>query len=158
MTGSDKVGIVLWSVIAIVVSCGSYYFWWAGRPPRRPKGLDQNAIFLPAPAVGLPAHKRGWWLSCWEVAGVDHCRQSDTDGATAYEGEFAPNQHTARSSELEIDTDKTQNAGLFLMVEGRAVPLIYLKDGAVLVPAAKYAEGLRVLGNDGGAGGNRTHE
>src|SRR5438132_9781907 len=75
-------------IFAVAVIAGA--FWWSNTPPIRTKGLSPNAVWIWAPAVGLPAPKRGIWLSCWveRPAGKYQCKTIDKEGRTLYEGVF----------------------------------------------------------------------
>ncbi|HXU21773.1 MAG TPA: hypothetical protein VN788_14410 [Verrucomicrobiae bacterium] len=120
-------------------------FWWAGKVPRRPKQVAANAVFLWAPSVGLSAPKRGWWLSCTEDAGQNRCTLSDIKGNTEYEGEFLSSngKGPVPADQLKIDTRRTLDdkvwAGSVL------VPLVFLENGTILIPASKYQEGMHLL-------------
>jgi len=125
-------------------------YWWAKVPPSRPKGLSVNAVWLWAPPVGLPAPKRGVWLSCWLEPGdgTCRCRTTDKHGRTLYEGPFRPyKQKSVSESELPISADQTQlhrlDQGVF--VNDELVPLVYLKSGEVLIPEAQYEKGRKLL-------------
>lgn len=120
----------------------------ANRVPSRPKGVAQNAVFIWAPAVGFPGGlpRRGWWLGCREDAGHDRCRLSDIDGRTEYEGEFIRfgDRGAATCNELQLDSSKSGEEKVW--VGDVPVPLAYLKNGEVLIPASAYDEGARLLG------------
>ena len=53
----------------------------------------------------------------------------------------------AQVERVDIDAEQTgKNAfGQSVWIGGRLVPLVYLKNGSVLIPAAKYADGQRLL-------------
>ncbi len=134
-------GLVLLMVIAFA---GAY--WWTSRVPGRPAGVRADAAFLWAPAVGLPAPRRGSWLSCWEESQHILCQLNNIDGAFEYKGEFTEyrEQRLIPPSELlKIDLGKTRDDNVW--VGGALVPLVYLQNGDVLVPVAKYNESVRLL-------------
>jgi hypothetical protein len=143
-----KFGIVL-LILAVAAILGAY--WWANIPPSRPRELSANAVWLWAPSVGLPAPKRGIWLACWNGShdGKCRCKTIDKDGRTLYEGMFLPyrQERPVSGSDLTINIEQTQqhhiDQGIFL--QGELVPLVYLKNGDVLIPAAKYEDGRRSL-------------
>jgi hypothetical protein len=130
------------SLILIIVGA----FWWANTVPGRPKNVAANAVFLWAPYVGLPAPRRGWWLACWKsIEGPDRCRLSDINGGTEYEGEFVPygRKPALPTDQMRINADKTREQKLWV---GEAlVPLVYLRNGDVLIPVDKYEEGSQML-------------
>jgi len=127
-------------IIGIVVA-----YWWTSRVPSRPAGVRANAVFLWAPAVGLPAPRRGDWLACWEEGEQTLCQLSDIDGSLEYKGAFIPFAHKGPipAGELRIDSMKTRDNKVWV---GRAlVPLVYLENGDILIPAAKFEDGVRLL-------------
>lgn len=130
-------------VIALLGTIGA--FWWAGTIPRRPKAVAANATFLWAPHVGLPGPRRGAWLSCSEDAGHNRCHLYDIDGQIEYEGEFAlyGDKGSIPSDQLKIDAEKTGDKNVWIGTE--LVPLVFLQNGKVLIPATKYEEGVRLL-------------
>lgn len=136
-------------VLVALVIVGAY--WWSNVPPSRPKGLSTSAQWLWGPPTGLPGPKRGIWISCWidNQDGKSQCKTSDKDGRTLYQGVFRPynDGRTIPHDELAIDLERTQSyrIGLGLFIQGELVPLVYLKNGDILIPAAKYEEGKRSL-------------
>jgi hypothetical protein len=145
MTRSGKSGAILAAIVAFLITCLAGGYWWANTVPSRPRGVAFNAVFLWAPYVGLPGPKRGWWLACSEQAGHTRCTLSGVDGNTEYEGEFVPYDRDAEISadQLRVDVIKTRDHKLWV---GEAlVPLVYLDNGRVLIPADKYEEGTRLL-------------
>jgi hypothetical protein len=147
MTLFDKAVYTLAAVAVILIVGLVVAYRVANTVPSRPKGVAHNAEFLWAPAVGFPGGlpRRGWWLTCWENAGHDYCMLNDIDGNTEYEGEFIPyaNRNAMPTDQLEIDAGKTTEHKLW--IGSALVPLIYLKNGKVLIPASKYEEGVRLL-------------
>lgn len=119
----------------------------ANRVPGRPREVARDAVFLWAPAVGFPGGlpRRGWWLACWEEAGRDLCKLSDIDGQTMYEGEFIRygDRGSVTGKELQIDASKSMEEKVWVGHE--LVPLAFLKNGEVLIPASAYDEGVRLL-------------
>jgi hypothetical protein len=127
-------------IVGLVVA-----YWWAGQVPGRPKGVAPNAVFLWAPHVGFPGPRRGWWLSCSEDVGHNRCRLSDVDGNTEYDGEFVPygDKGSVPADQLKIDPEKTRDNKVW--IGSALVPLVFLQNGRVLIPANKYQEGARLL-------------
>ena len=120
-------------------------YWWSNTIPSRPKGVSANAVFLWAPYVGLPATRRGWWISCWEEPGHNRCRLSGMKGNTEHEGEFVPYGHKGPvpADQLKIDPNKTREYKVW--VQDAFVPLVFLENEEILVPAGKYEEAARIL-------------
>ena len=133
-------GLILFMVISFA---GAY--WWTSRVPSRPAAIRADAAFLWAPAVGLPAPRRGSWLSCWEESEHILCQLNNIDGRLEYRGEFIGYWEKGRiaPSELKIDPGKTRDDTVW--VGDALVPLVYLQSGEILVPATKYDESVRLL-------------
>lgn len=131
--------------LAILLIGLAVAYWRAGQIPNRPKDIAANAVFLWAPHLGVPGPRRGWWLSCWYDAGGDHCRLSNVQGITEYEGEFVldSDKGSVPSDQLIIDVDETSDNKVW--VGSALVPLVFLRNGKVLIPASRYEEGMRLL-------------
>jgi hypothetical protein len=145
MTRCEKLVAALAATAAVLIIGVVGAYWWANTVPSRPKGVASNAVFLWAPYVGFPGPRRGWWLGCSEQAGHTRCTLSGVDGKAEYEGEFVPYDRNAAISadQLRIDAIKTREHKVWI---GEAlVPLVYLDNGEVLIPASKYQEGTRLL-------------
>lgn len=145
MTLFEKATYAVAAGIALLIVGLVVAYWWAGRIPSRPKGVAANAVFLWAPHVGFPGPRRGWWLSCSEDAGHNRCKLSDVDGNTEYEGEFVPygDKGPVPADQLKINPEKTRDNKVW--IGSALVPLVFLQNGKVLIPASKYEEGARLL-------------
>jgi hypothetical protein len=149
MDRSGKVLALLFAFVVLVIVGMASSYWWANTVPSRPRGVSREAVFLWAPYVGVPGPRRGWWIVCWKSLG-EHiiCRESEIDGAAKYEGEFIP--YGARSllapDSLIIDPVKSRELGVW--IDHKNIPLVFLKNGEILIPAAKYEEGRRVIDRD----------
>jgi len=148
MTQPDKLVIALVGMVVFVVIGIMSVYWWANTTPSRPNGVPNNAVFLWAPYVGLPAPRRGNWLNCWEDPTgrtKTKCRLTRQDGAVLYEGEFISYGQAAAApaSQLRIDTGRSREHRLW--VGDALVPLVYLDSGRILIPAARYKEGTTLL-------------
>jgi hypothetical protein len=75
-------------------------FWVAGGvarldktvfPPRRPKDMPQNAIWIDAPSLPISWH-HGWWFGCETPPSgtANYCRLVEPDGNQVYSGEYLP--------------------------------------------------------------------
>jgi len=139
-------GLILFMVVAFA---GAY--WWTSRVPSRPAEVRADAVFLWAPAVGLPAPRRGSSLSCGEESHHILCQLNNIDGAFEYKGEFIEyrEKRLIPPSELKIDAEKTRDNKVW--VGDALVPLVYLQSGQVLVPVTKYDESVRLLQERGKA-------
>ena len=75
-------------------------FWLAGGirwldtkvfPPRRPKDMPQNAVWIDAPALPISWH-HGWWFGCDLAPSgtANYCRLEMANGEDVYAGEYLP--------------------------------------------------------------------
>src|SRR5215470_17017890 len=103
VTAKVMIGVVLLGVIGIFAA-----YWWANTPPNRPRAVSARAVWLWAPAVGLPAPKRGMWVSCMtNPDNRSYCRMQDKKGQIIYEGRFATNEKAMTTvGPMEIDVQK----------------------------------------------------
>ncbi|MCU1296460.1 MAG: hypothetical protein JWO91_738 [Acidobacteriaceae bacterium] len=67
------------------------------------------------------------------------------NGNTEYYGKFLPysGKDVIRTDKLKIDARKTRENTVWIGTE--LVPLVYLEDGMILIPRAKYEDGVRLL-------------
>ncbi len=139
-------GLVLFLVAGLI-----FAYWWTSRIPGRPTGVHADAVFLWAPAVGLPAPRRGDWIACWEESQHILCQLNNIDGTLEYKGEFLPyrEKRSIPPSGLRIDAEKTRQDAVW--VGDALVPLVCLKTGDILVPVVKYDESVRLLQQRGRA-------
>jgi hypothetical protein len=145
MTLFEKMSTALGIVLLLVVAGFFGAHWWSSTRPNRPRGVAPNAAFLWAPHVGLPAPRRGWWISCRYETNRDYCRLSDIHGRTQYDAELITyrTKATVPGNELNIDSEKTTDHKVW--VGNTLVPLVYLRNGDILIPLESYDAGLRAL-------------
>jgi hypothetical protein len=70
------------------------------------------------------------------------------DGRVEYEGIFLADRgkNPVPSSDLKILSEQTsQDVDLWVRAQGQFVPLVYLKDGSVLIPKDAYQQGMANL-------------
>lgn len=136
--------------VAILTIAGAY--WWSNVPPKRPKDVSTDGVFLWAGHLGLPAPKHGTWIECWAdtTNGVDKCKLTEMDGRVSYEGVFLADtgKNPVSQSDLKILSEQTsQSVDLWVRSLGQLVPLVFLKNGTVLIPNDAYQEGMANLGH-----------
>ena len=134
--------------VLFLVITGAY--WWSNTPPGRPSDVSANGVFLWAGHLGLPAPRHGTWIECWtdSKAGVNKCRLTEMDGTRSFEGAFLADTSRAAvpQSELEILSEQTsQSVDLWVRVNGEPAPLVFLRNGKVLIPSDAYEEGMAKL-------------
>jgi len=140
-------GVLLILVFSLILS--SYVVdWWANTPPRRPKGVPANAVWIWAPHVGFPRAPRGDWLYCWveKNTNQNRCRLIEKDGVLHYEGDFVlynqPNM-LVPEEQLIIDPKKTYDYGVGIGLN--EIPLVHLKNGFILIPKESAEKATRIL-------------
>ena len=70
------------------------------------------------------------------------------DGTRSFEGTFLADTSKAvvPQSELEILSEQTsQSVNLWVYVNGEPAPLVFLRNGKVLIPSGAYEEGMAKL-------------
>jgi len=145
-----KVVVLVLASVGLLFLVISGAYWWSNTPPRRPSGVSGNAVFLWAGHLGLPAPKHGTWIECWtdSRARVNRCRLTEMDGTRAFEGAFLADTSKAAvpQSELEILGEQTsQSVDLWVRVNSELVPLVFLRNGKLLIPSDAYEEGIAKL-------------
>ncbi|MGH9559918.1 MAG: hypothetical protein ACRD3S_00560, partial [Terracidiphilus sp.] len=88
MTDTRKTIAALFATGFLIMGAIAGCYWWASSIPRRPPEVTADAVFLRAPYVGLPAPRRGWWMSCWAGPSENYCKLSNVNGKTEYDGAF----------------------------------------------------------------------
>lgn len=134
--------------VAVLAIIGAY--WWSHVPPRRPKDVPADAVFLWAGHLGLPAPKHGTWIECWTdtANGVNKCRLTEMDGTPGYEGVFLADtgKNPVPESDLKIEVEPTSDVTRWVRLDGlRGAPLVFLKNGTVLIPEDAYQDGMAKL-------------
>jgi hypothetical protein len=98
ITRQNLVVNLLLAFAAVVVALP--FFWLFGGirwldtrvfPPRRPKNMPQNAIWIDAPALPISWH-HGWWFGCSAPSSgtANQCRLVMPNGDEVYAGNYLP--------------------------------------------------------------------
>jgi hypothetical protein len=145
-----KVPLIILGIPGIVVLAIAGAYWWSNIPPKRPPDVSADATFLWAGHLGLPAPRHGTWIECWTDAagGVNKCRLTEMDGRIEYEGIFVADtgRNPVSALNLNILSEQTsQSVNLWVRADDRLVPLVFLKDGTVLIPKDAYQDGMANL-------------
>jgi hypothetical protein len=142
----EKVAISLGAVIGVLALGIVGAYWWLNIVPARPAEVASDAVFLWAPHVGLPAPRRGQWLSCRrEAATLYRCTLTQISGRVEYVGEFVPYPRSGPVAGIESAIDAEKSREQEIWIGDALVPLVHLTNGTVLIPASKYQEGTRLL-------------
>jgi hypothetical protein len=148
MTRLDK-RLINAAVAVTVLAAIAGAYRWSNTPPKHPKGVSTDAVFLWAGHLGLPAPKHGTWIECWTdvTNDVNKCRLTEMNGTRAYEGVFVADRGgMVPQSKLKIESEPTSDATYWVRFDAmRGAPLVYLRSGVVLIPKDGYREGLATL-------------
>lgn len=136
--------------IAVLLLAVLGAYWWSNTPPKRPSDVSANGVFLWAGHLGLPAPRHGTWIECWteSKAGFNKCRLIEMNGTRSFEVAYLAdiNKAVVPQSELEILSEQTsQSVDLWVDVNGKPAPLVFLRNGKVLIPTDAYEEGMAKL-------------
>lgn len=122
-------------------------FWLAGGinwldtkvfPPRRPKDMPQNAVWIDAPALPISWH-HGWWFGCdlARSGTANDCRLVMPSGEEVYAGEYLPCENKIP---LPVSTKELvpppQNVEMWIADKRlkTLAPIGALKNGDLLLP------------------------
>jgi hypothetical protein len=98
MSTQNLVPKLLLGIVAIVVALPLLWLFGGVRwldtqvfPPRRPKNMPENAVWIDAPALPISWH-HGWWFGCdMSSSGTaNYCRLVMANGEEVYAGEYLP--------------------------------------------------------------------
>jgi hypothetical protein len=115
---------------------------WIARPPRRPKNLPQNALFIPDTPRPFQFGPSGVWLVCWKMGTTNRCMVTTQEGEPDYQGDFLPLAGGPISGD-QLRPVFTRDAGyiwIWSKAQERMVPIVCLANGAVLLPAESFDE------------------
>ncbi len=124
-------------------------FWFAGGiawldtkvfPPRRPKEIPQNAIWIDGPALPISWH-HGWWFACDTPSSrpANYCRLVLPDGTTVYAGEYLPCEGKSPVPMSEINlVPPPDQVGMWIADKRltEMAPIGALREGDLLLPIA----------------------
>ncbi len=145
MASQSLVSKLFLGVAAVVVAFP--LFWLAGGirwldtkvfPPRRPKDMPQNAVWIDAPPLPISWH-HGWWFGCDVVPSgkANRCRLVMASGEEVYDGEYLPceSKVTLPVSTREL-VPPPDNAEKWIADERlkALAPVGALKNGDLLLP------------------------
>jgi len=125
-------------------------FWLAGGirwldtrvfPPRRPRHMPKNSVWIDAPALPISWH-HGWWFGC-DISSsgtTNYCRLVGADGKQINAGEYLPcgRGSPIPESSMLLVPPPPRSFGMWLADNrlSSLSPIGYLSDGDILLPAA----------------------
>lgn len=147
------------ALFLLLIGLLKLYSWWANIPPAKPANMPSTAGYYGGLATPFPASKRGDWVNCWfdSKQNVDRCRVTFVDGRLLYEGTYLPyhGQAPVPQEELVIDSKTMNRAQEQVEVNAssqessepgiQVIPLVYLRNGEVLIPEKAYGAGKKQL-------------
>ncbi|MGA9882647.1 MAG: hypothetical protein WBQ34_02890 [Candidatus Acidiferrales bacterium] len=160
MTRIEKRVICIAGITIVVLAALLWLnYLWANVPPPRPANVPPTATYYGGLATTFPYPKRGQWVNCWfdSERNADLCRVTSFDGRLVYQGIYLsyPRQTPLPETDLLIDSKTMNRAQEQIAVEAsghessepgiQGVPLVYLRDGDVLMPAKAYEAGKKRL-------------
>jgi hypothetical protein len=136
-------------LLLVVLVVALPLFWFAGGirwldttvfPPRRPKDMPQNAIWIDAPALPISWH-RGWWFGCdtSSTGMANYCRLAMANGSDVYAGEYLPCEDKSPLPPSKINlVPPPDQVGMWIADKRlkELAPIGALRKGDLLVPAA----------------------
>jgi hypothetical protein len=146
----DRQGIALRFLLGVlVVLVVPPLFWMGGGfrwldtkvfPPRRPKDMPQNSVWIDAPSLPISWH-HGWWFGC-DVAQsgtANYCRFVMANGEEVYAGEYLPCES---KTPLPLSTKELvapPHSGAIWIADQRLkalAPVGAMRNGDLLLPVA----------------------
>src|SRR5256885_16177683 len=109
-------------------------------PPRRPKNMPQNAVWIDAPALPISWH-HGWWFGCDTPSSgtANYCKLVMADGHEVYAGGYLPCDGRSPLPTSKIDLVPPPHKVGMWIVDKRLTdltPIGALRDGDLLLPVA----------------------
>jgi hypothetical protein len=134
---------LLLAFAAVVVALPFFWFfggirWLETRvfPPRRPKNMPQNAIWIDAPELPISWH-HGWWFGCQTPSSgtANRCRVVMPNGSEVYAGDYLPCRSKSSLAFSELDLVPPPD-GMWIADKRLAglAPIGALRNGDLLVP------------------------
>jgi hypothetical protein len=115
------------SIGLVVVIGGSIILrlWWASYPPKLPKNLRANSVWIDGRALPFPYKltayfkPRGAWISCWldTQRDVDRCQFTDYRGMVFYQNDYTScdEKPPVPDARLQLRDHDQSTASIFLL-------------------------------------------
>jgi hypothetical protein len=137
--------LVLLSIAALVV--GAPLFWVEGGcywlqtrvfPPRRPRFMPLNSIWIEAPSLPISWHRGGWFGCRLSPSGsANYCRLVGANGKLAYGSEYLSCATRSPIAEADVHLIPPPDSGeVWLFREGSQGVVGFLAGGDILMPVA----------------------
>jgi len=144
-TRKSLVGKLLLAFVTVVVAIP--FFWLAGGvrwlestvfPPRPPRNMPPNAIWIEAPALPISWH-HGWWFGCSTSSSgtANHCRLVIPNGQNVYVGDYLPCRSKSPLSNAELNLVPPPEKISMWVADKRSpdlAPIGALRNGDLLLP------------------------
>jgi hypothetical protein len=128
----------LYALIVLLV------FWllgglrWMERvfPPRRPRFMPTNSVWIEAPPLPISWH-HGWWFGCDRASSgtANYCRLIRGDGEQVYAGKYLPCRTHVAIAESNIHLVPPANDSDIWLFRWEDTGMIgFLSDGDLLLP------------------------
>jgi hypothetical protein len=123
------------------------FFWLAGGiqwldtkvfPPRRPRFMPVNSIWIDAPPLPISWH-HGWWFGCGvsDSGASNYCRLVNANGELVYGGEYLSCRNHSPIGETSIRlVSPSSRENMWLFGEGNDGVIGFLADGNILLPVS----------------------
>jgi hypothetical protein len=109
-------------------------------PPRRPKDVPQNAVWIDAPGLPISWH-HGWWFGCDTPSSgtANYCRLVMPNGTKVYAGEYLPCEDRSAVPMSKINlVPPPDQVGMWIADKRltELAPIGALREGDLLLPVA----------------------
>lgn len=141
------IGAVLISVLAL--------YWWSNTPPKRPQAVSNSAVWIWGSRGPLPGPKDGRWVTCSvsDLAPDVQCDVWEKSGQRVFSGAFLSYRAKAyrRQEQLAIDLRRTGSLWASVDSNGTSLPIVFLSNEDILIPASEYSRVVQWVGSPGNA-------
>ena len=118
---------------------GGVYFLNKVIPPRRPRFMPKDSVWIDAPPLPISWH-HGWWFGCNMASSgtTDYCRLiRNADDGEVYGGEYLPCRTPAALPEDKIRLVPPKDSSEMWLFHWRNEGVVgFLADGDLLLPAS----------------------
>jgi hypothetical protein len=133
------------AIVVLVVGSGLLFFLDQKLTPSPPQSNDGvNWVWIEAPKAPFLWH-RGWWLGCTDDphnANIRCTLVSGTDHDVIYSGIYLPCGGSSEELPVNAPVPPRHSSNMWVVTEPdhQLAPIVFLKNGSVLVPASIYQQ------------------